>query len=218
MTYQELGFTLTPRAAHEDRMGTSNRLVRTVWRENFIELLEVDRPDRLARHNSCGVASVLQLGDHNRLAVREREGLSMLVFAATHEKAASAAFRPLISPPLRRSTSSEAPASDGAQPRRFAFSLCLRAVPGHAEGGILRLPRIERGTIFGRLNTNRTPTVPLALQRFISPPRLLSAMQHLSARCLVEKSGPIPGGCSRGVRRSQELRVLTPEAIAGRDR
>ena len=50
MTYQELGFTLTPRAAHEDRMGTSNRLVQ-FGGKNFIELLEVDRPDQLARHD-----------------------------------------------------------------------------------------------------------------------------------------------------------------------
>jgi len=40
-TYETLGFTLTPRAAHEDRTGTSNRLAQFAER-NFIELLEVD--------------------------------------------------------------------------------------------------------------------------------------------------------------------------------
>jgi hypothetical protein len=29
--YQKLGFSLTPRAAHEDRMGTSNRLPELRW-------------------------------------------------------------------------------------------------------------------------------------------------------------------------------------------
>src|SRR5262245_37222870 len=48
-TYQGLGFTLTPRARHEDRMGTSNRLAQFAA-QNFIELLEVDRPQKLARH------------------------------------------------------------------------------------------------------------------------------------------------------------------------
>src|SRR3954466_14517660 len=49
ITYQRLGFTLTPRAAHDDQMGTSNRLAQFRGR-NFIELLEVDRPETLARH------------------------------------------------------------------------------------------------------------------------------------------------------------------------
>jgi catechol 2,3-dioxygenase-like lactoylglutathione lyase family enzyme len=35
LSYQELGFTLMPRAAHEDRMGTSNRLAQFRGR-NFI--------------------------------------------------------------------------------------------------------------------------------------------------------------------------------------
>ena len=46
ITYQRLGFTLTPRAAHHDQMGTSNRLVQFRGR-NFIEVLEVDRPEHL---------------------------------------------------------------------------------------------------------------------------------------------------------------------------
>ncbi len=35
--YEELGFTLTPRAYHEDRMGTSNRLAQFQGR-NFISI------------------------------------------------------------------------------------------------------------------------------------------------------------------------------------
>ena len=59
ITYQRLGFTLTPRAAHEDRMGTSNRLAQFRAR-NFIELLEVDRSERLARHDFAA-SPLLQL-------------------------------------------------------------------------------------------------------------------------------------------------------------
>ena len=59
-TYESLGFTLTPRAAHEDRMGTSNRLAQFEAR-NFIELLEVDRPKKLARHDFAASPPVFQL-------------------------------------------------------------------------------------------------------------------------------------------------------------
>src|SRR5262252_5240491 len=78
--YESLGFTLTPRAAHEDLMGTSNRLAQFTAK-NFIELLEVDRPDILARHDFSASPPFFSFVDHNRRAVAEREGLSMLVFA-----------------------------------------------------------------------------------------------------------------------------------------
>ena len=55
--YQDLGFTLTPRAVHEDHMGTSNRLVQ-FKAKNFIELLEVDRPETLAPHDFTARAPV----------------------------------------------------------------------------------------------------------------------------------------------------------------
>jgi hypothetical protein len=59
-SYQALGFTLTPRAMHDDRMGTSNRLTQFAAK-NFVELLEVDRPDTLARHDFAASPSSLQL-------------------------------------------------------------------------------------------------------------------------------------------------------------
>ena len=87
--WQELGFTLTPRAMHEDRMGTSNRLAQFSGR-NFVELLEVDRPDRLQPHALGGQPRFYSFGDHNRRFLSRREGLSMLVFA-TDDAAADAA-------------------------------------------------------------------------------------------------------------------------------
>ncbi len=91
-TYEGLGFTLTPRARHEDRMGTSNRLAQFAGR-NFIELLEVDRPDRLAPHDLEGEPPFFSFGDHNRLAAAEREGMSMLVFASDDARADVERFR-----------------------------------------------------------------------------------------------------------------------------
>ena len=84
--YEKLGFTLTPRAAHDDHMGTSNRLAQFQGR-NFIELLEVDRPDRLTRHDFSASPPFFSFGDHNRQALQEREGLSMLVFAGNDARA-----------------------------------------------------------------------------------------------------------------------------------
>jgi hypothetical protein len=84
--YQKLGFTLTPRAAHEGRMGTSNRLAQFRGR-NFIELLEVDRPEGLARHDFGALPPFFSFGDHNRIASLEREGLSMMVFVSDDARA-----------------------------------------------------------------------------------------------------------------------------------
>src|SRR5215831_15978092 len=84
--YERLGFTLTPRAAHDDHMGTCNRLAQFQG-HNFMELLEVDRPDRLTRHNCSVSPPFFSFGDHNRLALQAREGLSMLVFTGDDARA-----------------------------------------------------------------------------------------------------------------------------------
>jgi Glyoxalase-like domain len=90
-TYERLGFTLTPRARHENRMGTSNRLAQFAGR-NFIELLEVDRPDRLDPHDFAARPPRFSFGAHNRRCVSAREGISMLVFAGDDARADIAAF------------------------------------------------------------------------------------------------------------------------------
>lgn len=90
--WQSLGFTLTPRAMHEDRMGTSNRLAQFAGR-NFVELLEVDRPDRLQPHDLSGDPPFYGFGDHNRRFLARHEGLSMLVFASDDARADLAGFQ-----------------------------------------------------------------------------------------------------------------------------
>ncbi len=80
-TYEALGFQLTPRAAHDVRMGTANRLVQ-LREGSFIELLEVDRPATLARHRFADEPPFFGFGDHNRRFLERREGPSMLAFAS----------------------------------------------------------------------------------------------------------------------------------------
>lgn len=76
--YEALGFTLTPRASHEDRMGTANRLAQFEGR-NFIELLEVDRPDTQAAHDMNANPPVYAFGWAARRFLDHREGMSALV-------------------------------------------------------------------------------------------------------------------------------------------
>jgi hypothetical protein len=156
-TYQKLDFTLTPRALHEDRMGTSNRLAR-FGRRNFIELLEVDRPEGLARHDLAASPPFFSFGDHNRLAVREREGLSMLVFASDDARADNRRFSAAglsTFAPFDFERCAKLP--DGTQVT-VAFSLAFVQSP--------EMPKVASSfartglrTISGTLNINRTPTV-----------------------------------------------------------
>lgn len=86
--YAALGFTLTPRAFHEDRMGTSNRLAQLRGR-NFIELIEVDRPDRVEEPAPGEFA----FGAYLKRWIAGREGLAMIVFRTEDARADVADWR-----------------------------------------------------------------------------------------------------------------------------
>ena len=86
--YEALGFTLTPRAFHDDRMGTSNRLAQFAG-HTFVELLEVDRPDGLTEHG----AETFGFGAWNRDYAARRHGLSMIVFRTDDARADIARWR-----------------------------------------------------------------------------------------------------------------------------
>jgi hypothetical protein len=90
--YEAAGFTLTPRAAHNDAMGTSNRLAQFENR-TFLELLEVDRPDTLAPHDLRASPPAFGFGAHNRAFLKTHgAGVSMLVFTSDDADADLAAF------------------------------------------------------------------------------------------------------------------------------
>jgi hypothetical protein len=86
--YEGLGFTLTPEAHHEDRMGTSNRLAQFRGR-NFIELIEVDRPETVEQPAPGGFA----FGAFLKRYLARREGLAMIVFRSQDARADVAAWR-----------------------------------------------------------------------------------------------------------------------------
>lgn len=90
--FEALGFALTPRAQHEDHMGTSNRLAQFAG-YNFIELLEVDRPETLAAHDFSAAPPFFSFGDHNRSFLESGNGMSMLVLTGNDNRADEETFR-----------------------------------------------------------------------------------------------------------------------------
>jgi hypothetical protein len=216
MTYQELGFTLTPRAAHEDRMGTSNRLAQFSGK-NFVELLEVDRQDRLARHDFTASPRFFSFGDHNRLAVREREGLSMLVFAGDNARADIRSFSSAGLPtfaPFDFERSAKLP--DGTQ-ATVAFSLAFVQSPDMPKVAFFVCENRAQNYFWKaeyQSHPNDATGIVAVYLSSPSPERdaaFVGKMFGGEVRYIV-------GGCSVACGRSQELRVLTPEAIAERDR
>ncbi|MEM9011739.1 MAG: VOC family protein [Pseudomonadota bacterium] len=144
-TYEALGFTLTPRARHDDHMGTSNRLAQFGDR-SFIEVLEVDRPDTLMPHGPEAEPPTFSFGAHNRSAVGLREGASMLVFAGEDARADIAAFTRAGIPTFAPfSFERQARTPDGAsatvaftlafvqfpEMARLAFFVCENRAPEH---------------------------------------------------------------------------------------
>lgn len=90
--YEGLGFTLTPRAVHPDEMGTSNRLAQLPGR-NFLELLEVDRPQGVTPHDFAADPPRFSFGDQNRIRLARGEGASLLVLQSEDAAADLADWR-----------------------------------------------------------------------------------------------------------------------------
>jgi len=87
-SWEALGFTLTPQAYHEARMGTTNRLAQFTGR-TFVELLTVDRPEGIMPH----APGVFSFGGWNRDWLATREGVSMIVFRSEDARADIARWR-----------------------------------------------------------------------------------------------------------------------------
>ena len=91
-TFEDLGFQLTPRAHHVDSMGTSNRLAQFAD-HTFLEILEVDRPERLAPHDFAAAEPFFSFGQHHLDALNSAgEGITMLAFASEDTRADVAAW------------------------------------------------------------------------------------------------------------------------------
>jgi hypothetical protein len=126
--YEALGFTLTPRAEHDVRMGTSNRLAQFSAR-NFIELLETDRPATLDPHDWLASPPRFSFGAHNRDFAARRNGLSMLILTSGDSRADAAVFaRSGISTYAPFEFERQATLPDGT-PVTVAFGLAFATCP-----------------------------------------------------------------------------------------
>jgi catechol 2,3-dioxygenase-like lactoylglutathione lyase family enzyme len=214
-TYEKLGFTLTPRAAHEDRMGTSNRLAQFVGK-NFIELLEVDRPERLAPHDFTASPKFFSFGDHNRLAVQEREGLSMLVFAGDDARADIRSFSAADLPtyaPFDFERYAKLP--DGTQ-ATVAFSLAFVQSPEMPKVAFFVCENRAQGYFWKPEYQSHANAAAGIAAVYLSSPAPERDAAFVS-KMFGGEIRPIAGGCVVACGPSQELRLLTPQAIAERD-
>jgi hypothetical protein len=214
--YERLGFTLTPRAYHEDRMGTSNRLAQFQG-HNFIELLEVDRPEKLQVHDFTGKPPFFSFGDHNRLAVSERERLSMLVFATDDARADLRRFAVAgldTFPPFNFERQAQLP--DGSTVT-VAFTL-----------GFVRSPHMPRIALFVCENRAQQYFWKPDFQRHANGAQVIKIV-HLATHYPMREAKFISamfggrittadGATHVSCGPDQEICLLTPQAVAERDR
>ena len=186
--YQELGFTLTPRAVHEDRMGTSNRLVQ-FKAKNFIELLEVDRPETLAPHDFTREPPFFSFGDHNRRAVAAATACPCWCSPGTMPAPTSTNSKGLACQPLLPSTFKDWPGSPTAatSPLPFRWPSCNRRT---CQTWPSLFAKIGRRDTSGSPSTKAMPMAPRGLSRCICRHRRRSAMPPSSARCSTQRSVP----------------------------
>ncbi len=122
--YEALGFTLTPRAEHA--WGTANRLAQFAGR-CFIEILSVDRPQKVAEHSRTLPERGFDFGGFNRDFLGQREGASMLVLSGGDARADCASFAPLGGhPPFDFERKATLPDGSSA---KVAFSLAFASDP-----------------------------------------------------------------------------------------
>lgn len=86
------GFTLTPRGTHPNSMGTSNRLAQFASR-NYLELVEVDRPDGVEGHDLKARPPRFSFGQHQKAFLARGQGISMLLLTCRDGREAIAGFR-----------------------------------------------------------------------------------------------------------------------------
>lgn len=213
--YETLGFTLTPRAAHEDRMGTSNRLAQFAG-QNFIELLEVDRPEKLAPHDFTRTPPFFSFGAHNRAAIAKREGMSMLAFAGDDARADIAAFEAAGVPTYTPFDFERLARLPDGREVTVSFSLAFATSP-------------DMPSIAFFVSQNRAPQHfwKPAFQEHANGAKGIKAVYIASpaperdsafvARMFGGAVTPVPGGMHVACGAGQAVRVLTPDAIAARD-
>lgn len=213
--YEDLGFTLTPRAAHEDRMGTSNRLAQFAGR-NFIEILEVDRPDKLTPHDIAKTPPFFSFGGHNKEQLAVREGLSMLVFASDDARADAGRFEAAGVPTYEVfDFERQAKLPDG-QSVTVSFTLTFATSPD-MPGPAFFVCQNRAQEYFWKpqfqSHDNGAQVISAVYIGSPEPERDAAFVARLFNGAVTKIDGGFAVACGDG----QEVRVLLPEAIRSRD-
>jgi hypothetical protein len=213
--FEKAGFTLTPRAFHDDRMGTSNRLIQFRGR-NFIEVLTVDRPDKLVRHDFSSMPPFFSFGDHSRLALDRREGLSILVFASDDARADIRRFEAARLPTFQPfDFERQARLPDGSQVT-VSFSLAFTTSPD-MPGIAFMVSQNRAQAFFWKAEYQSHPNGAQVMNAVY----LASTAPDRDAAFISAMFGgevaPVAGGMRVSCGPAQEVRVLTPQALLALD-
>jgi catechol 2,3-dioxygenase-like lactoylglutathione lyase family enzyme len=210
--YRELGFTLTPRATHDDRMGTSNLLAQFAGK-NFIELLEVDRPDRLLRHDFATSPPFFSFGDHNRLAARKRNGLSMMVFKGSNARSDISSFAASGLPTFAPFDFERVARMPDGTEATVAFSLAFVQSPDMPKVAFFVCENRAQSYFWKpQYQTHANGATGIVAVYLASPDPDRDA--GFVGKMFGGKVSQISGGSSVACGPLQELRVLTPQAMA----
>jgi hypothetical protein len=209
--FEKIGFALTPRAFHDDRMGTSNRLAQFRGR-SFIEVLMVDRPGQLAHHDFSCVPPFFSFGDHNRLSLDRREGLSIIVFASEDARADVRRFEGAGLPTFQPfDFERQARLPDGSLVT-VAFSLAFTISPD-MPGIAFMVSQNRAQEYFWKAEYQSHPNGAQGINAVYlaspSPDRDAAFIGAMLGGEIV----PISGGLRISCGPSQDVRVLSPQAI-----
>jgi hypothetical protein len=179
-------------------------------------LLEVDLPEKLTRHNFAASPPFFSFGDYNRHAVLEREGLSMLAFASDDARADirgfSAARLPTFAPfDFER----HAKLPDGAR-ATVAFSLAFVQSPEMPKVAFFVSQNRVQGNFWKSEYQSHANGAAGIVAVYLSSPAPERDAAFVS-KMFGGNVSPVRGGFVVACGRSQELRVLTPQAMAERD-
>lgn len=213
--FEGLGFTLTPRAVHEDSMGTSNRLAQFAG-GNFIELLEVDRPRKLAPHDFSQTPPFFSFGAHNLDFTAAREGISMLVFAGDDARADIARFTAAEIPTYAPFDFDRLARLPDGREVTVSFSLAFATSP-HMPGIAFFVCQNRAPEHFWKpafqVHANGTQGIQAVYLASGSPERDAIFISRMFGGAVT----PFPGGMRVSCGAGQEVRVLGPDAVSERD-
>lgn len=213
--YEKLGFILTPRATHEDRMGTSNRIAQFAGR-NFIEILEVDRPDKLEPHDFAKEPPFFSFGGQSRAMLEKREGISMLVFAGDDARADAARFKTAGVPTYDVFDFERKARLPGGEEVTVSFSLTFATSPDMPEIAFFvcenRAPEYFWKPAF-QAHENGAQVISAVYIASSEPARDAAFVARMFDGEVTAIEDGLAVACGPG----QEVRVVTPEAAFKRD-